>query len=71
MQSCYCHLQVCKTNESGVEEITCSSKRSNKLKDQHLLGCMLGIFNFFFNLELEKLKKKFHVKSFSSVEMPL
>lgn len=62
MQSCYCRLQVCKTNESGVEEITCSTKRSSKLKDRYLLGGMLGIFNFVFNLELEKLKKKFYIK---------
>lgn len=58
MQSHYCHLQVCKANESGVEEMT----PSTELKDQCLLGDMLAIFNFVCILELENLGKKYCIK---------
>lgn len=59
MQSHYCYLQVCKANESGVEEMTSSTE----LKDQCLLGDMLAIFNFVCILELENLGKKYCIKS--------
>lgn len=58
MQSFYCYFQVCETNESGLEEITCRTKP----KDQYLMGCTLDFFNLVFSPGLENFKKRFGIK---------